>query len=108
MALILESSAFEDGAEIPARYTRKGDDVSSPLRRKPGNSPLLFSREPLIKSGSNKLSAKMFCFKAWNARNSRAIAKFCNAETGHFKHKMSIHELIRGSLVLSHIVIPVN
>jgi hypothetical protein len=100
MALILESSAFEDGAEIPARYTCKGDDVSSPLRRKPGNRPLLFSREPLIKSGSNKLSVKMFWFKAWNARNSRAIAKFCNAETGRFNHKMSIHDLIRGSLKL--------
>ncbi len=79
MALILESSAFENGAEIAARHTCKGDDASSSLRKKPGNRPLLFSREPLIKSGSNKLSAKMFCFKAWNARNSRAIAKFCNA-----------------------------
>jgi len=39
----------------------------------------------------------MFWFKAWNARNSRAIAKFHNAETGHFDHKMSIHDLIRGS-----------
>lgn len=43
MALMLESSAFENSAEIPARYTCKGDDVSSPLRRKPGNRPLLFS-----------------------------------------------------------------
>ncbi len=31
MALILKSSAFENGAEIPARYTCKGDDVSPPL-----------------------------------------------------------------------------
>jgi len=40
----------------------------------------------------------MFWFKAWNARNSRAIAKFRNAETGYFDHKMSIHDLIIGSL----------
>ncbi len=56
------------------------------------------TKEPLIKSGSNRLSVIMFCFKAWSARNSRAIAKLCNAETGHFNHKMSIHDLIRGSL----------
>jgi len=31
MALILNSSAFDNGAEIPARYTCKGDDVSLPL-----------------------------------------------------------------------------
>ena len=31
MSLILMSSAFENGAEIPARYTCKGDDVSPPL-----------------------------------------------------------------------------
>jgi Raf kinase inhibitor-like YbhB/YbcL family protein len=31
MALIIKSSAFENGAEIPARYTCKGDDVSPPL-----------------------------------------------------------------------------
>ncbi len=31
MALILKSSAFDNGAEIPARYTCKGDDVSVPL-----------------------------------------------------------------------------
>lgn len=31
MALILKSSAFENGAEIPARYTCKGADVSPPL-----------------------------------------------------------------------------
>ena len=31
MALILNSSAFDNGAEIPARYTCKGDDVSPPL-----------------------------------------------------------------------------
>jgi len=54
-------------------------------------------------------------FKAWNARplidilsprhwhfpvlrNSRAIAKFHNAEIGHFGHNAFIHELIRGSL----------
>ncbi len=37
-------------------------------------------------------------FKAWNASNSRAIAKFHNAEIGHFGHNTFIHELIRGSL----------
>jgi len=31
MALKLKSRAFENGAEIPARYTCKGDDVSPPL-----------------------------------------------------------------------------
>jgi len=31
MSLILMSSAFENGAEIPARYTCNGDDVSPPL-----------------------------------------------------------------------------
>jgi Raf kinase inhibitor-like YbhB/YbcL family protein len=31
MALILKSTAFENGAEIPARYTCKGEDVSPPL-----------------------------------------------------------------------------
>jgi len=31
MTLVLESSAFENGAEIPARYTCSGDDVSVPL-----------------------------------------------------------------------------
>ena len=60
--------------------------------------------EPLFKSGSNRLSVKMFWFKAWNAGHKcvmgRAIAKFRNAETGHFKHKMSIHDLIRGSLAV--------
>ena len=41
----------------------------------------------------------MVKFKAWNASNSRAIAKFHNAEIGHFGHNTFIHELIRGSLV---------
>jgi Raf kinase inhibitor-like YbhB/YbcL family protein len=31
MALTLKSSAFDNGAEIPARYTCKGDDVSVPM-----------------------------------------------------------------------------
>lgn len=31
MALILKSEAFADGAEIPDKYTCKGDDVSPPL-----------------------------------------------------------------------------
>jgi hypothetical protein len=69
--------------------------------RQKTTSFILIVREPLIKSGTNRLSVKMFWFKAWNARNSRAIAKFHNAETGHFNHKMSIHDLIRGSLVFA-------
>ena len=40
----------------------------------------------------------MIKFKAWNVSNSRAIAKFHNAEIGHFGHNAFIHELIRGSL----------
>jgi len=40
----------------------------------------------------------MVKFKAWNASNSRAIAKFHNTEIGHFGHNAFIHELIRGSL----------
>ena len=31
MALTLKSSAFDNGAEIPLRYTCSGDDVSVPL-----------------------------------------------------------------------------
>jgi Raf kinase inhibitor-like YbhB/YbcL family protein len=31
MALILKSSAFDNGAEIPARYTCKGENISPPL-----------------------------------------------------------------------------
>jgi Raf kinase inhibitor-like YbhB/YbcL family protein len=31
MTLVLKSSAFENGAEIPARYTCSGEDVSVPL-----------------------------------------------------------------------------
>lgn len=31
MTLIIKSGVFENGAEIPARYTCKGDDVSPPL-----------------------------------------------------------------------------
>ncbi|MFC1589628.1 YbhB/YbcL family Raf kinase inhibitor-like protein [Pseudomonadota bacterium] len=31
MALTLKSGAFENGADIPARYTCKGDDISPPL-----------------------------------------------------------------------------
>ncbi len=46
----------------------------------------------------------MVRFKAWNANNSRAIAKFHNAEIGHFGHNTFIHELIRGSLGYRHAV----
>ncbi|MDT8451824.1 MAG: YbhB/YbcL family Raf kinase inhibitor-like protein [Gammaproteobacteria bacterium] len=31
MALILKSKSFENGAEIPDKYTCKGDDISPPL-----------------------------------------------------------------------------
>ncbi|PCJ85056.1 MAG: hypothetical protein COA54_12355 [Thiotrichaceae bacterium] len=48
---------------------------------------LSFVREALIKSGPNRLLFKLFWFKAWNARNSRAIAKFHNAESGQFKQQ---------------------
>ncbi len=41
----------------------------------------------------------MIKFKAWNASNSRAIAKFHNMGIGHFGHNAFIHELIRGSLI---------
>ena len=46
-----------------------------------------FFREPLIKSGSSRLPLKPSWFKAWDARNSRAIAKFHNTETGRFKRQ---------------------
>jgi hypothetical protein len=38
--------------------------------------------------------------KAGNERNSRAIAKFANAEIGYFGLKLIVHVLIRGSLGL--------
>jgi len=41
----------------------------------------------------------MIEFKAWNASNSKAIAKFHNAEIGHFGPNTFNHELIRGSLI---------
>ncbi len=43
----------------------------------------------------------MIKFKAWNASNSKAIAKFHNTEIGHFGHNAFIHELIRGSLIVT-------
>ncbi len=50
----------------------------------------------------------MIKFKAWNASNSRAIAKFHNAEIGDFGHNAFIHELIRGSLIrLSHLFLAI-
>jgi len=39
-------------------------------------------KEPLIKSGRSRLRFKMFGIKARIARE-RAIAKICNADTGH-------------------------
>ncbi|GBF28559.1 hypothetical protein MnTg03_00119 [bacterium MnTg03] len=65
----------------------------------------------------------MIKLKAWNARplidilsprhwhfpvlrNSRAIAKFHNAEIGHFGRNAFIHELIRGSLGVKGIFCP--
>jgi len=41
----------------------------------------------------------MIKFKARNASNSKAIAKFRNAEVNYFVPKMVDHDLIRGSLV---------
>ena len=40
----------------------------------------------------------MIKIKAGNERNSRAIAKFANAEIGYFGLKLIVHVLIRGSL----------
>ena len=40
----------------------------------------------------------MIKVKAGNARNSRAIAKFSNAEIDYFGLKLIVHVLIRGSL----------
>ena len=68
----------------------------------------------------------MIKIKAWNASNSTAIAKFTklpllltpltyfhvgDAETDYFRHKMFVHDLIRGSLIsayygFGHIVKP--
>jgi hypothetical protein len=42
----------------------------------------------------------MIKIKAANERNSRAIAKFSNAEIGYFGLKLIVHVLIRGSLGL--------
>jgi hypothetical protein len=56
-------------------------------------------REPLIKTGRIKLKFKMIKFKARNARNSRAIAKFCNTGIDCFEIKLIVHVLFRGSLV---------
>ena len=39
----------------------------------------------------------MIKVKAGNARNSRAIAKFSNAEIDYFGLKLIVHVLIRGS-----------
>ena len=55
-------------------------------------------KEPLIKTGRIKLRRKMIKIKAGNARNSTAIAKFSNAEIDHFRLKLIVHVLIRGSL----------
>ncbi len=41
----------------------------------------------------------MIEIKAWNARNSRAIAKFHNAEIDYFRLKLIGHDLFRGSLI---------
>ena len=60
-------------------------------------SYLLGIRESLIKSGRIILGYKMIKIKARNAGNSRAIAKFCNAEIDYFVPKMIVHDLIRGS-----------
>jgi hypothetical protein len=41
----------------------------------------------------------MFGIKARIARE-RAIAKICNADTGHFGRKIRVHDLIRGSFIM--------
>ncbi len=41
-------------------------------------------REALIESGASRLSCKLIQFKAQTARNSKAIAKACNAEMDDF------------------------
>jgi len=40
----------------------------------------------------------MIKIKAGNERNSRAIAKFANAEIGYFGLKLIVHVLIKDSL----------
>ena len=50
----------------------------------------------------------MIKFKAWNASNSRAIAKFHNMGIGLFGHNTFIHELIRGALATSVIDVDEN
>lgn len=55
MALVLESPAFRDGGDIPAKYARDGDNVSPPLlwRDAPGGtrSYLLFVEDPDAPNG---------------------------------------------------------
>jgi len=41
----------------------------------------------------------MIKVKTRNAHNSRAIAKFRNAEIDYFRPKLIVHELLRGSLL---------
>ncbi len=41
----------------------------------------------------------MIKIKAWNARNSSAIAKFHNAEIDYFGLKLIGHDLFRGSSI---------
>jgi hypothetical protein len=50
-------------------------------------------REPLNKSGRIELRIRMI--KAWNARNSRSIAKFHNAEIDCSGLKSIGHDLFR-------------
>jgi len=54
--------------------------------------------EPLIKSGWIILGCTMIKIKARNASNSRAIAKFRNAEIDYFVPKMVGHDLISSSI----------
>ncbi len=57
------------------------------------------ARESLAKSGRIILGCKMIKVKARNASNSRAIAKFRNAEINYFVPKMVVHDLVIGSQV---------
>ncbi|NOQ88012.1 MAG: hypothetical protein GQ550_03730, partial [Gammaproteobacteria bacterium] len=50
------------------------------------------------------MPVKLFWFKAWNARNSRAITKFHNAETGQFNRQdvdSRLNQRFPGLLVLT-------
>jgi hypothetical protein len=55
----------------------------------------------VVGHGKDKIKLIIFYDLAANERNSRAIAKFSNAEIGYFGLKWIVHVLIRGSLTES-------